>query len=61
MFDSLIFASPGIAPRVRYSLTTRAIVRYSVGAIPTLAAKKCVKWLCEEKPSSKPMSVIEVW
>ena len=43
-----------------YSFTTRATVRYSVGAMPTCAEKKWVKWLCDEKPSSKPMSVTEV-
>ena len=45
---------------VAYSLTTRAILRYCVGAMPTCAEKKCVKWLCDEKPSSKPMSVTDV-
>src|ERR1700728_272477 len=45
MLDSLIFVRP-------YSLTTRAIVRYCVGATPTWAEKKWVKWLCDEKPSS---------
>lgn len=27
----------------RYSVTTRAMVRYCVGAMPTWAEKKCVK------------------
>ena len=60
MFDSLIFALSRWSPGCRYSLTTRAMVRYCVGAIPTWAEKKWVKWLCDEKPSSKPMSVTEV-
>jgi hypothetical protein len=46
--------------RARYSLTTRAMVRYCVGAMPTWDEKKCVKWLCDEKPSSKPISVTEI-
>jgi hypothetical protein len=37
---------------------TLAARRYSVGAIPTLAAKKRVKPLWEEKPRSKPISAI---
>ena len=52
MLDSLIFAGLRIFAAAVYSLTTLAIVRYCVGAIPTCAEKKWVKWLCEENPSS---------
>ena len=56
--DRLLFAHKAL--RARYSLTTRAMVRYCVGAMPTWDEKKCVKWLCDEKPSSKPISVTEI-
>ena len=59
MLDSLFFAGLRFSQQRVYSLTTPAIVRYCVGAIPTLAEKKWVKWLCEENPSSKPMSVTD--
>src|SRR5215469_3586432 len=53
MLGSLIFARP------RYSLTIRAMARYGLGAMPTCAEKKWVKWLCDANPSSNPMSVID--
>src|ERR1700722_1655277 len=46
----------GGAGQARRTLAAR---RYSVGAMQTVAAKKRVNPLCDEKPRSKPMSAID--